>query len=116
MAQTLHHPIDVPEWVAGQMIDNPMQYVSPLHLIRRERIMPRVFAPHDGPLLTREQGKLPQNAANLPNRSIMGIKICDWNSKKQEASVGSKRLSLIFSTAYYLTSADRDPGAWGNLF
>lgn len=63
--------------------------------------MPGVFTPHDRPLLTREQGKLPQNVASLPNLSIMGVKICDWNSKKQEVSVGSLPFSDLFNSLLF---------------
>lgn len=84
MAQTLHHPIDVPEWVAGQMIDNPMQYVSPLHLIRREGIMPRVFAPHDRPLLT--------NKENSPRMQPTCQIFPSWESKFVIGILRSKRL------------------------
>jgi hypothetical protein len=63
-------------------------------------------------ILTREQGKLPQNVASLPS----------WESIFVTGIVRSRRLlwviclSRIFSMAYYLTLADRDPGALGNLF
>lgn len=94
MAQMLHHPAEVPAWVAGQTIENPMQYISPLHLIRRERIMPWVFAPHSNSHSYQGTRKAPSKCSQP---TIMGVKICDRNCKKQEASVGNLPLSDLLN-------------------
>lgn len=73
MAPSSHHPVEVPAWVAGRMSGSLVQYVRPFR--RRDGIM----LPMTILILTRVQGKYPQNVATYQvflskdSEVVMGI-------------------------------------------
>lgn len=104
-----------PAWMAGQMIGNLVQYVSPSYLTRRDGIIPRVFAPrgnsHSYQRTRKASSECSQPIISLPcdSKFEMGI-------LRRERLLQGICLSLTLSWVYYLTLADRDLGAWGSLF
>lgn len=111
-APTSHHPVEVPAWIVGQMTGSLVQYVRPFYLRRRDGIM----LPMTILILTRVQGKYPQNVATYQmflsqdSKFVMGI------LRSERLLQGLWLPTAILLKAYYLTLADRDLGAWGSLF
>lgn len=111
-APTSHLPVEVPAWVVGQMAGSLVPYVRPFR--RRDRIM----LPMAILILTRVQGKYPQNGAthqmflSKDSKFVMGI----LRSERLLQGLCLPTPPPILSKAYYLTLADKDLGAWGSLF